>query len=32
MIFLIAENAYNLAQCIANDLPYVLIDKTYEVE
>ncbi len=29
---LIAENAYNLAQCTAYDLPYILIDKTYEVE
>ena len=29
---LIAENARNLAQCIAYDLPYILIDKIYEVE
>lgn len=29
---LIAENEYNLAQCIAHNLPYILIDKTYEVE
>ena len=29
---LIAENEYNLAQCIARNLPYILIDKTYEVE
>lgn len=29
---LIAENAYNLGQCIAHDLPYVLIDKEYKVE
>ena len=29
---LIAENAYNLAQCIAYDLPYILIDKEYKVE
>ena len=29
---LIVENEYNLAQCIAYDLPYILIDKTYEVE
>ena len=28
---LIAENAYNLSQCVARDLPYILIDKTYEV-
>lgn len=28
---LITENAYNLSQCIAYDLPYILIDKTYEV-
>ncbi len=26
---LIAENAYNLAQCKANDLPYILIDGEY---
>ena len=29
---LIAENEYNLAQCIAHDLPYILIDKEYKVE
>lgn len=29
---LIAENEYNLAQCIAHNIPYILIDKTYEVE
>ena len=29
---LITENAHNLEQCIAYDLPYILIDKTYEVE
>lgn len=28
---LIAENAQNLAQCIACDLSYILIDKAYEV-
>ena len=28
---LIAENAYNLSQCVAHNLPYILIDKTYEV-
>ena len=28
---LMAENAYNLAQCIAHDLPYILIDECYEV-
>ena len=27
-----AENEYHLAQCKALDLPYILIDKTYEVE
>ena len=26
---LIAENAHNLTQCIANDLPYVLFDENY---
>ena len=26
---LIAENEYNLAQCIAYDLPYILMDKEY---
>ncbi len=29
---LIVENEYNLAQCIAHDLPYILIDKEYKVE
>ena len=29
---LIADNAYNLAQCIAHDLPYILIDERYEVK
>ena len=29
---LIAENEYNLAQCVAHDLPYIMIDKTYKVE
>ena len=29
---LISENEYNLAQCIAHDLPYILIDKEYKVE
>lgn len=29
---LIAENAHNLDQCIAWDLPYVLIDGEYKVE
>lgn len=29
---LIAENEQNLTQCIARDLPYILIDTTYEVE
>ena len=29
---LIAENAYNLSQCVANNLPYILIDKEYKVE
>ncbi len=29
---LIAENEYNLAQCVANDLPYILIDGEYEVK
>ena len=28
---LIAENAYNLAQCVAHNLPYILIDGEYEV-
>ena len=28
---LIAENEYNLTQCIAHNLPYILVDKTYEV-
>ena len=26
---LIAENEYNLAQCIAHDLPYILIEEAY---
>ena len=26
---LIAENAHNLTQCIANNLPYILIDENY---
>jgi hypothetical protein len=29
---LIAENEENLARCKAQNLPYILIDKTYEVE
>ena len=29
---LITENEHNLAQCIAHNLPYVLIDKEYKVE
>ena len=29
---LIAENEHNLAQCIARNLPYILIDKEYKVE
>jgi 2-phosphoglycerate kinase len=29
---LIAESEYNLARCIANNLPYILIDKEYKVE
>ena len=29
---LLAENEHNLAQCIARNLPYILIDKVYEVE
>lgn len=29
---LIAENEHNLAQCIAHNLAYILIDKTYEVK
>ena len=29
---LVAENEHTLAQCITRDLPYILIDKTYEVE
>ena len=29
---LIAENAHNLAQCKAHDLPYIFIDKEYKVE
>ena len=29
---IIAENEYNFAQCIAHNLPYILIDKEYKVE
>ena len=29
---LIAENEYNLDQCVAHNLPYILIDNEYEVE
>ena len=29
---LIAENEYNLAQCTAHNLPYILINEEYEVE
>lgn len=29
---LIAENEYNLAQCTAHNLPYILIENQYEVE
>ena len=29
---LIVENEYNLAQCVSYNLPYILIDKEYEVE
>ena len=29
---LIGENEYNLTQCIAHNLPYILIDKEYKVE
>ena len=29
---LIAESGYNLAQCVAHKLPYILIDETYEVQ
>ena len=29
---LIAENEYNLVQCTAHNLPYILIDEEYEVE
>ena len=29
---LIAENEYNLAQCIDQNFPYILIDKEYEVK
>ena len=32
MAALIGENEENLAQCKAYNLPYILIDKTYEVE
>ena len=28
---LIAENEYNLAQCVAHDLPYILIDREYNL-
>ena len=28
---LIADNAYNLSQCIAKDLPYLLIDDVYQL-
>lgn len=28
---LIAENEHNLARCIAHSLPYILIDKAYEI-
>jgi hypothetical protein len=28
---LIAENEYNLAQCIAHNLPYILIDTEYNL-
>ena len=28
---LIAENEYHLMQCMAHNLPYILIDKIYEV-
>ena len=29
---LIAENEHNLTQCIAHNLPYILIDKEYKVD
>ena len=29
---LIADNEYNLSQCVAHNLPYILIDKAYKVE
>ncbi len=29
---LIAENEYNLTQCVANELPYILVDEVYEVD
>ena len=29
---LIAENEYNLAQCVAHGLPYILVDEVYEVD
>lgn len=29
---LIAENEFNLAQCTAHNMPYILIDEIYEVE
>ena len=28
---LVAENEYNIAQCVARNLPYILIDEEYEV-
>ena len=28
---MIAENEYNLAQCVAYDLPYILIDGEYSL-
>ena len=31
MEYLIAENEHNLSQCVAYNLPYILIDKTYQV-
>ena len=32
MILLIAENEYNLSQCLAHNLPYIVIDGEYEVK
>ena len=29
---LIAENEYNLSQCLCYGLPYILVDETYEME